>query len=224
MTLRSPKQQPPKSVTNSRKIRNRADQSLAIQPPELPQLKDLRTHRTNALPVVRSSHHQPENIHTPTWNSSGSTASARNNTSHPSGFAQDPHSGVLLSQPLGSTHYLSSRPSNLAIPPQSPTPDSPEYAIRATSESDLLQSPLPSLSGSHTATEFDLRISAEPEPPHDSYFKAQDMRYTTYPNITTKYITDPCSTTLGYMMAPAPYGMEHYGSPHHLDSPSKRNK
>lgn len=35
-------------------------------------------------------------------------------------------------------------------------------------------------------------------------------------------MTNLCST-LGFMMAPAPYGMEHYGSPHHLDSPSKRN-
>lgn len=180
MTFRSSKHTPPKSTTTARKQRNRTDQNLSIQPPELPQLKDLRPHRANTLPGVQPIH-RSDDTHTPTWGPEGSTAVTRSNTSHPGGFVQDAHSGALIAQSLANPHYLSFRDSHSIVPPASSGSSSSEYPVRATPESELLQSPLPSLSGSHTATEFDLRISAEPEPPHDPFFKPQDMRYTIYP-------------------------------------------
>ncbi|CAI6338412.1 unnamed protein product [Periconia digitata] len=201
MTLRSPKQQPPKSTTTARKIRNRADQGLAIHPPEVRQYKGQQAFRANTIPGVHQIH-RSQNIHTGSWEPENSPSITRSSTSHPSGFEQDPHSSALIAQPLGSTQYISPRESRLAVSSGSAATNITDYTVRATPESDLLQSPLPSLSGSHTATEFDLRISAEPEPSHDAYLRTQDM-----------------SAQIGYMMAPAPYAMD-YGSPHHLDSPT----
>ncbi|KAF2685786.1 hypothetical protein K458DRAFT_299494 [Lentithecium fluviatile CBS 122367] len=204
MTPRSPKPHhppPPKTTTFSRRLRNRADQNLSIQPPELVQLRSLRTQRRAAtLPSVRrtSVNYPTEETHTSTWDPNLLDAYARSTTSHPIGLVQNLHSG-LLSQPLDLATFHTDRASPPTLASISTAQD---YEALPSSDSDLLPSPLPSLSGSHTATEFDLRLSVEPEHPHNPSLELQDM------------------STLGFMMAPAQYGMDHYGSPPPLDSPS----
>ncbi|KAF1966775.1 hypothetical protein BU23DRAFT_485554 [Bimuria novae-zelandiae CBS 107.79] len=196
MTPRSPTKQPqPKTTTISRRLRNRAEQHLSVQPPELPQLRDLRARRAATLPSNRhtSAAFPALEAHLHDWNADLHNY-PRSNTSHP---AELGHPSLLLQEALDIANYHSPRDASSAV--VSIPSDAPEsYQVQPNSPADLLPSPLPSLSGSHTATEFDY-----PEPHHDSSLDLQDM------------------STLGFMMAPAPYGMEHhYGSPPNLESPS----
>lgn len=205
MTPRSPVQHP-KSTTISRRLRNRADQHLSVQPPEIPQLRGLRSRRAATLPSTTrrtSVNYQTEETHTSTWDPNLLDNFTRSNTSHPTALVQNAEASLLLSQPLDLPPYHSPRGSPSAVEPLSIVTEPESFDVQPASESDLLPSPLPSLSGSHTATEFDLRLSAEPEAPHDPSFELQDM------------------STLGFMMAPAQYGMDHYGSPPSLESPSR---
>ncbi|KAF2252664.1 hypothetical protein BU26DRAFT_562387 [Trematosphaeria pertusa] len=195
MTPRSPKPQP-KTTTISRRLRIRADQNLSVQPPEVRQLRTIRSRRAAILPTNRrtSVNYQTEETHTPVWHPDVLDSFTRSNTSHPAGIEQNPDCDLLLSEPLDLQSYHSPRGS-----PSAPDPET--YEVQTTSESELLPSPLPSLSGSHTATDYDLRLSAEPEPLQDPTLELQDM------------------STLGFMMAPAQYNMD-YVSPPPLDSPS----
>lgn len=181
MTPRSPKQQQhhPKTSTISRRLRNRADQNLSVQPPELPQLRGLRSRRAATLPTARptSANYQPEETHTPSWDPDVLDALTRSNTSHPTGFIHNPQTGLVLSQPLDIQSYHSGRLSPATTAPVSLAPDSESYEVQPAIGREVLPSPLPSLSGSHTATEFDLRLSAEPEPHHDPSLELQDMRF-----------------------------------------------
>jgi hypothetical protein len=172
MTPRSPKQHQatlPKTTTISRKLRNRADQNLSIQPPELAHLRGLRTQRrATTLPSVRrtSDNYLPGETQRPTaWNPNVLDAYTRSTTSHPTALVQNLHSD--LSHPLDLHSYHPHRTS---------VSTSSGYEVLPSSDSDLLPSPLPSLSGSHTATEFELRLSVEPEAPHNSSLELQDMR------------------------------------------------
>jgi hypothetical protein len=56
MTPRSPHRPHPKTTTISRRLRNRADQTLYIQPPEIPRLRSVRPRRAATLP---QPHHEP---------------------------------------------------------------------------------------------------------------------------------------------------------------------
>ncbi|OAG02669.1 uncharacterized protein CC84DRAFT_1188816 [Paraphaeosphaeria sporulosa] len=199
MTPRSPTQQPqPKTTTISRRLRNRADQHLSVQPPELPQLRGLRSRRAATLPSNRrtSTSYPVQEAYLNTWNANLDNILQRSTTSHPADLA---HSNLLLQEALDIATYQS--PSDASTALVSIQPGEPEsYQVQPSSPADLLPSPLPSLSGSHTATEFDYS-----ESPHDPSLELQDM------------------STLGFMMAPAPYGMEHhYGSPPNMESPSKQ--
>ena len=54
MTIRSPNpNQPPKSSTFSRRLRNRVDQGLCIQPPQLPHSRPSHSHRAALLSSTR---------------------------------------------------------------------------------------------------------------------------------------------------------------------------
>jgi hypothetical protein len=178
MTPRSPKQhQPPsKTTTISRKLRNRTDQNISIQPPELAQLRSLRTQRrATTLPSVRrtSVHYPSEETDTPAWDPDALDAYTRSTTSHPTRLVSSLHS-ELLSQPLHLEifhHHQASRPILASLS------TAQGYKVLPASCSELIPSPLPSLSGSHPATEFDLRLSVEPEPSHNTSLELQDMRY-----------------------------------------------
>ncbi|PSN62533.1 hypothetical protein BS50DRAFT_577438 [Corynespora cassiicola Philippines] len=193
MTPRSPKQQPhPKSSTISRRLRNRADQSLSVQPAELPHLRGIRSHRaatlssTNRHPSVNYPTEDTPTATTP-WESLDSldAFTRSSNTSHP----QNPASGLLLSQPFHLPPYHSPQGSHSELVPIS-DPDPDIFKVQTTSGSDLLPSPLPSLSGSQTAGDFELRLSAEPNPSHDPSFELQDMRYSLAPLRTGNSIAD----------------------------------
>jgi len=186
MTPRSPKQHqapPPKTTTISRKLRNRADQNLTIQPPELAHLRALRTQRRAAtLPSVRrtSANYPTEETHTPaTWDPNALDAYTRSTTSHPTGLVQNLHSGLLSHAPDFQTFH----------PHRASVSTVRGYEILPASDSELVPSPLPSLSGSHTATEFDLRLSVEPEAHHSSSLELQDMRYGPLSTVSTLRLT-----------------------------------
>lgn len=173
MTPRSPKQQP-KTTTISRRLRNRADQHLSVQPPELSHLRGLRAQRAATLPS-KSLNHAPINYsgpdnHINTWNPNFDVV-PRSNTSHPAQPVQVSHSNLLLQEALDIATYESPRNVSTKVERE------PYRLHPSSSPVDLVPSPLPSLSGSHTATEFDLRLSADPEPPHHSSLELQDMRY-----------------------------------------------
>ncbi|KAF2466722.1 uncharacterized protein BDR25DRAFT_74307 [Lindgomyces ingoldianus] len=205
MTPRSPKQQP-KTSTISRRLRTRTDQSLSIQPPELPQLRNIRSRRAATLPSARriSVTYQPEQTHTPVWDPSEILEPLpRCNTSHPTGFEENPPPGLLLSQPLDLPPYHSPQRSPTDFVPISTQSEPEQFELPHSSGSDLLPSPLPSLSGSHPAGEYEFHLSPDPDHPQDPSVELQDM------------------SILGFQM-PAQYGSldHHYGSPPTLDSPS----
>ncbi|KAF2267653.1 hypothetical protein CC78DRAFT_64024 [Lojkania enalia] len=202
MTLRSPKQQP-KTITISRRLRNRADQDLSVQPPELHQLRGLRSRRAATSSTTRriSVNYDPQQTHTPVWNPTEILDPfPRSNTTHPSGLEDNPPSS-LLSQPLDLSPYHSPQRSPIELLDQVNQPDPNHFKVPPSSNSDLLPSPLSSLSGCNTATNFSLVLSPEPEHTQDPSVELQDM------------------STLGFMM-PAQYPLDHYGSPPALDSPS----
>ena len=169
MTPRSPTKQPqPKTTTISRRLRNRADQDLSVQPPELPQLRGLRARRAATLPSNRRTPatFPTQEAHLNDWNGNLNSFS-RSQTSHPADLA---HSNLLLQEALDIATYQSPRDASSSL--VSLPSEEPSYQVHPTTPADLLPSPLPSLSGSHTATEFDYT-----EPPHDPSLDLQDMRY-----------------------------------------------
>ena len=177
MTPRSPKHQP-KSTTISRRLRIRTDQNLSIQPPESQQLRDLRVRRAATFSSNRriaASYQDQESQ--PVWDPSQTIEPfPRSNTSHPTGSDQNPPSGLLLSQPLEFTPYRSPQRSPTELLPLSTRPEPESYTVQHTSGPHLLPSPLPSHSGHHSATEYELRLSAEPEHLSNPSVELQDMR------------------------------------------------
>jgi hypothetical protein len=183
MTPRSPKQ-PPKTTTISRRLRIRTDQNLAAQPPELQQLRDLRSRRATLssnrqVPInYQSSQYQNQGSHQqPVWDPTQVLDQyTHSNTSHPTTAEQNSQSAVLLSQPIEFTPYNSPRRSPTQLRPVSARPELENYEVGHTSGSHLLPSPLPSHSGHHPATEYELRLSAEPEHLEIPSVELQDMR------------------------------------------------
>lgn len=171
MTPRSPTQQPhPKTTTISRRLRNRADQHLSVQPPEPPHLRGLRSRRAATLPSNRrtSTSYPAQEPYLRSWHPNPDTTLQPSSTSHPAHLAQ---SNLLLQGALDTAAYHSPRDASTALVSfHQGAPAS--YQVRSSSPADLVPSPLPSLSGSHTATEFDYS-----ESPHDPSLELQDMRY-----------------------------------------------
>lgn len=182
MTPRSPKPTP-KTTTISRRLRSRADQDISVQPPELPQVRTLQARRAAAHSSstrrisVNYPHHQPEEAQLSVWDPSEILDTfTRSNTSHPTALEETTPPDLLLSQPLELTPYHSPRHSPSAFAPQSIEQEANHYEVPPTSGSDLLPSPLPSLAGSHTAGDYDFRLSTEPDHHQQDSVDLQDMR------------------------------------------------
>jgi hypothetical protein len=183
MTPRSPKQ-PPKTTTISRRLRLRTDQNLSAQPPELQQLRDLRSRRAtlssnrHVSVDYQSPQYQNQELHQqPVWDPTRTLDQyTLSHTSHPTASEQNLQSGLILSQPIEFTPYSSPRRSPIQLRPVSARPELENYEVHHTSGSHLLPSPLPSHSGHHTAPEYELRLSAEPEHPENPSVELQDMR------------------------------------------------
>ncbi|KAH7378734.1 hypothetical protein BKA66DRAFT_420937 [Pyrenochaeta sp. MPI-SDFR-AT-0127] len=201
MTPRSPnKHHQTKTTTISRRLRNRTDQNLSIQLPELPQSRALRSYR------AASPRHNPADYQTPesqplslAWDAPDILKSIRRSaTSIPPTIEETPSSNLLLAQTLDFPTYESPR----GLQPElvsSVGDRRPRNYQQSTPALGFLPSPLPSVSGSH---DFELRLSVEPEQSHDPFLELQDM------------------STLGFMMPSSQYGMNHYGSPSTSYSPS----
>lgn len=180
MTPRSPKPTP-KTTTISRRLRSRADQDLAIQPPELNQARTFRARRAATFSSIRrtSVHYHPpqtDEAPLPIWDTSEILEQfPRSNTSHPSALEEATPSDLLLPQPLGLTPYHSPQhsPSALARLPGNQGPDS--YGLPSVSSSEFLPSPLPSLAGSLPAGDYEFGIHTESDH-HNPSVELQDMR------------------------------------------------
>jgi hypothetical protein len=174
MTHRSPKLHQPKTTTISRRFRDRADQNLSVQPPEIPQIRSVRSRRAATLPTPR---HVSIDYHTPSsqlpslaWDTSDVFEdSPRSNTSYPTDLEQDKSHDSLLAQNLDLQPHASSRESNSELIP---------LASHWTSRTQqaILPSPLPSASSS---LDLELQLSTDPELPHETFLDLQDMRYGT---------------------------------------------
>ncbi|KAF2660696.1 hypothetical protein K491DRAFT_701513 [Lophiostoma macrostomum CBS 122681] len=210
MTPRSPKQQS-KSSTVSRKLRIRADQNISVLPPELPQLRGIRSRRAATLPTTRriSVNYHPERLpvnyqneepQSSVWDPCELDPFTRSNSSHPSGLEQNPPSD-LLSQSFNFPPYQSPQRSPVQLEDSSNQPE-PSFQAKAVADTTLLPSPLSPLSGGPIVADYELHLPSESKIPHDPSVELQDM------------------STLGFMV-PAQYGsLDHYGSPAALNSPN----
>lgn len=179
MTSGSNKQNPqPKTTTISRRLRNRADQNPSVQPPEIPQLRGVRSRRAATLPAPR---HNPVDYQTPESHPSSLAWDApdilenipQSNTSTLTSTETQP-TGLHLSQPLDFPPYEYPQGSQAELVPDTENRAIRNYEPQPTARLSFPSSPLPSVSGSH---DFDLRVSTDPEQPQDPFLDLQDMRY-----------------------------------------------
>ncbi|OCL08705.1 hypothetical protein AOQ84DRAFT_376505 [Glonium stellatum] len=205
MTPRSPK--PLKSSTISRRLRSRAEQNLSVQPPEIPQLRNLRSRRaatqSSSSRAISSSSSLTDQDQDPVWTAAEILEPfPRGTTSDPVGFAERPDadSSLLLSQTLDLPPFPSSHQRTSNLSSLSRTSETGQYDISSSSGPDILSSHLASLHENSPGEEFSLRLSAESELHSNPSVEIQDM------------------STLGFMV-PSQYGsLEHYGSPAPLES------
>lgn len=175
MTPRSPKHHhQTKTTTISRRLRNRADQNLSVQPPVIPPSRGLRSYR------AASPRHNPADYQTPesqtlslAWDTPDTLENIqRSNTSNPSNTEGSPSSNLLFAQALEFPTYESTPGLQPGL--VSSVGNRTQNYQQSTPALSSLPSPLPSVSGSH---DFDLRVSADPEQPHNPFLELQDMRY-----------------------------------------------
>lgn len=179
---------------------NRADQNLVVQPLKFPRSRDFHTRRAATLPRRNPVGCQtPERQTSSDWEPLDSLQntldpviahSARTDTVQPYDFLLHQQARLLNSASPSST--LNSQSLSKALPEHN-------YHLHPVDESSCLPSPLQSVTDSH---DLELQRSADPEQPHDSFFGSKEM------------------STLGFMMAPSQYGMNHYGSTPTSYSPS----
>jgi hypothetical protein len=178
MTPRSPKHKHPKTAAISRRLRHRANQNLAIHPPELPQLSSVRPPCAANLP---EPHHTPLD--------SQRQESQQDRVTWGFGdLAEDPqlshnlYSARLVGhQPVYSdleqTHDFSphSSPHGSHSVPKSAAPQAVrDYQQSHFSISGLPPSPLPSVTGS---LDFEAPlISSDPQQSHIPLVGLQEMR------------------------------------------------
>ncbi|KAF1843729.1 uncharacterized protein K460DRAFT_290819 [Cucurbitaria berberidis CBS 394.84] len=203
MTPRSSKHhQQSKTSTISRRFRNRADQAISSRPPEIPQLRGVRSRRAATLPAPR---HNPVDNQTPephpsslAWDAPDVLENSPRNTSNRA-VEENPPCNLLLSQSLDFPSYESPQGLRSELLPNTDDTATRNYQLQPTPRRSTLSSSLPSVSSSH---DFELRLSTDPEQPHDPFLELQDM------------------SALDFMMPPSQYGMNHYGSPAASYSPS----
>jgi len=181
MTDRSPKPHQPKTTTISRRLRDRADQNLSVQPPEIPQIRGARSHRAANLQTPR---HNPIDYQTPgshplslAWNTSHVLEDIPPDSSfHLLTSHRDRSPDSSLAQTTYSAHHEPLQDSNPglahSVSPQSlRTPHSqPSRALT------FFPSPLTSVSGNH---DLELQLPVDVGQSDDSFLELQDMRYIT---------------------------------------------
>ena len=212
MTQRSPNPHQPKTTTISRRLRDRADQNLSVQPPEIPQIRGARSCRAANLQTPR---HNPIDYQTPgshppslTWNTSHLLEDIpKSHPSQPAPSDQSQFQDTALAQtidffPLDSRHDSRLGPVSTA---GHPTPRTNH--IHPTQSLDLLPSPSLSTSSRHSSK---VEPSTDLEQSHDPLLELQDMRYATPPVV--RRAVSHIDSTLGFMMPPSQYGMNNYGS------------
>ncbi|KAH8727063.1 hypothetical protein GQ44DRAFT_738372 [Phaeosphaeriaceae sp. PMI808] len=192
MTTRSPKHQHPKTTIISRRLRNRTDRALSIQPSEI---RNTRPHRAATLPepprhkTINPQLHEP--LQSPAiWG----TKDITKNPPFASNLAQvgeDQSLHVLVSQNTHFNSYDSTQGLRPVLLPTEP-PTTRDYQQPPNPALKFPISPRPSVSGS---LDFDFLSSTKPQESHSPFVHLQDM------------------STLGFMMAPSQYGMHQYGSP-----------
>lgn len=174
MTHRSPKHHQPKTTTISRRIRDRVDQNLSVQPPEIPQIRAVRARRAATLPTPRHNpiDYQTSDSHPPSlaWDTPHNIEGLlHSSTSQIPDPAEGQFSHPLLAQSFDTSPRQSSRGST-SITQQT----SRDHQVQPTLAPTFLPSPLPSVSGSQ---DFELQFSADPGQSHNSFLELQDMRY-----------------------------------------------
>jgi hypothetical protein len=178
MTPRSPTHKHPKTATISRRLRNRADQHLALQPPELFRLTSARSYPAANLPEPRhtllDTQRQDLQQDRVTWKFAYLTEDPR--PSHTLYSARRVgHQPVYpdLEQTLAFSPHYSSHGSH-PVPKSAEPQDVRDHQQRHLSVSGLPPSPLPSVSGS---LDFEAPLtSAEPQQSRIPVVELQEMR------------------------------------------------
>lgn len=181
MTHRSPKPYQPKTTTISRRLRDRADQNLSVQPPEIPQIRGARSHRAANLQTPR---HNPIDYQTPgshplslAWNTSHVLEDIPpDSTFHLLTSDQDRSPDSSLAQITYPAHHESLQDSNL-VPAHSVGSQTLRTPLSQPSRAPtFFPSPLTSVSGSHDP---ELQLPVDVGHSDDSFFELRDMRYIT---------------------------------------------
>jgi hypothetical protein len=170
MTLWSPKHHP-KTTTISRRIRNRADLSISVQPPAIPLLKQSRSRRTTSLPTPT---YNPIKYQTPNTGPSSSSWGSKQVTSD---FSPNEHpsTDLLLAQSLDLSSYaLPNEPKRQSGPVLGP-PILHDYQII---QADISRHPLSPIPPSRSGTiSRGAPLSTGQEQVHIPLPELRDMRY-----------------------------------------------
>jgi hypothetical protein len=172
MTPRSPTHKHPKTATISRRLRNRAGQNLAIQPPELPRLTSVRSHPAANLSgpcdTPLDTPRQDSQQHRVTWEFGDLTEDPQ-----PSHTLYSAPVYADLEQTLGYSPHNSPHSSH-SVPKSAELPSVRNYQQGHFSLSGLPPSPLPSVTGS---LDFEAPLtSAEPQQSRIPIIELQEMR------------------------------------------------
>lgn len=178
MTPRSPKQQHSKTTTISRRLRNRADQDLSVQPQEISQLRLARPRRAATLPTSRQepTDFPPINLHQHPfiWETEEAAEDpCQSATSVPSGIVEHQPEDIILEQNLDFVAYESAQSAHTGLASATEPHTAQKYGHHHTSGSETSPPPLPPVSES---IGFDLLSSAHSHQPHNSFVDLQDMR------------------------------------------------
>jgi hypothetical protein len=178
MTPRSPHRQHHKSTTISQRLRNRADQHLSIQPPEIPRLRSVRPRRA---PTPPERHHEP--LHTRSQTSPQSftewNIEDRASESHISGVSDPVQVGVHHQSVDTLAQRLETSPLDSL---QDVIPDLVSIASPTGSHFQQLQYSAPELSPTPLTSvpetlSFEVPLATrDPTQLHNPYIDLQDMR------------------------------------------------
>jgi hypothetical protein len=177
MTPRSSHTQHHKTTTILRRLRNRADQDISIQPPEIPRLRSVRPRRAATLPEPHpealDSPRQKSLQHFQTWDT-GDLAEEPQISGLSDSVKSSTHQPVhILAQRVETNPHVSLRgsiPGLVATELQV----SPEYQQLHYSTPGYSLSLLPSACG---APDFEVPLSTtDSRQLHDPYINLQDMR------------------------------------------------
>jgi hypothetical protein len=173
----------PKTTTISRRLRDRADQNLSVQPPEIPQIRGAHSCRAASLPTPR---HNPIDYQTElrppslAWNTSHILDDTSQTHPPQPTFSDQDHFQDLTS--AQTTDLSLHGPRQHSEPRVVPAARNQPARINHIQTTQSQQTPSPSLS---TASNHSLKLQslAEFEQPHEPFLELQDMRYETLPAV-----------------------------------------